>query len=336
MKNINKTTKTILFASLIAAMILPFSAMDFAEAAKPLDSISDTKLLDRDFDSWKNQYKDAGDFEAKTKSIKLYTSMSDKATGWNKVMIKDQIRLSNFDTKMGKVGASMQTMLANVEQQKQNDKYRPTEAEKKYHEWAATKYTNPTISDASPGLVKKIVDTHNNLANHGNVPIELHLQDESFWIDVNHKSSCNYMSCEESQKTDVVNAVVNHVLPEAFAANPYHTMNGYIYAWSCEGETGGCSWNVSDFGTGALSDSVSNAAQNEHGIGKNAYIYGSDCSSSSSYTHEIDGELVIGFNSWDDSDTWTGTCAAYGSTHQVANSPQATWEFTYTVNSDAW
>lgn len=34
MKNISKTTKTILFASLIAAMILPFSVMDFAEAKK--------------------------------------------------------------------------------------------------------------------------------------------------------------------------------------------------------------------------------------------------------------------------------------------------------------
>ncbi len=34
MKNITKTTKTILFASLIAAMILPFSGMDFAEAEK--------------------------------------------------------------------------------------------------------------------------------------------------------------------------------------------------------------------------------------------------------------------------------------------------------------
>lgn len=33
MKNISKTTKTILFASLIAALVLPFSAMEFAEAA---------------------------------------------------------------------------------------------------------------------------------------------------------------------------------------------------------------------------------------------------------------------------------------------------------------
>lgn len=32
MKNISKTTKTILFASLIAAMILPFGSMQVADA----------------------------------------------------------------------------------------------------------------------------------------------------------------------------------------------------------------------------------------------------------------------------------------------------------------
>ena len=37
MKNISKTTKTILFASLIAAMILPYSLVGVADAAKAPD-----------------------------------------------------------------------------------------------------------------------------------------------------------------------------------------------------------------------------------------------------------------------------------------------------------
>jgi len=45
MKNLNKTTKTILFASLIAALILPFSGMMMAEAA-PNENASD-KAKDR-------------------------------------------------------------------------------------------------------------------------------------------------------------------------------------------------------------------------------------------------------------------------------------------------
>jgi hypothetical protein len=44
MKNISKTTKTILFASLIAAMILPFSGMDFAEAQK-VQTIEDDRMI---------------------------------------------------------------------------------------------------------------------------------------------------------------------------------------------------------------------------------------------------------------------------------------------------
>ncbi len=308
--------------------------MDFVQAANSKDSTSDDELLDREFSNWESQYKNAEDFDAKTKSIKAYTSMVDRANGWNKVMIKEQIVLNNFDTRMNEVGASMQTMLVDIEQQKRNGTYQPTDAERRYHDWAATKYPNPIASDVNPEVVTKIVDSHNNIANHGNVPIELHLQDDSFWTETNHNAACNYMSCEESQNTDVVNKAINYVIPEAFAANPYHTMNGHIYAWACEGSTGGCAWTVSDSGYGALNDSVSNTSTT-HGIGKNAYIYGSDCSSSSSYTHDVEGVLEIGINSWSDSDTWTGTCAAFSSTHQVANSPSATWLFTYTVDSNA-
>jgi len=47
MKNINKTTKTILFASLIAAMILPFSTMDFAEAKQVDNKNPKDKTLER-------------------------------------------------------------------------------------------------------------------------------------------------------------------------------------------------------------------------------------------------------------------------------------------------
>lgn len=42
MKNISKTTKTILFASLIAAMILPFSGMNYAEAVSSQNETVDS------------------------------------------------------------------------------------------------------------------------------------------------------------------------------------------------------------------------------------------------------------------------------------------------------
>ena len=75
----------------------------------------------------------------------------------------------------------------------------------------------------------------------------------------------------------------------------------------------------------------------QHGIGKNAYIYGSDCSTSSSYNHSVVGLLEIYPNSWSDSDiAYSSTCAVFGETNQVANSPSAYWIFDYTVASSAW
>ncbi len=45
MKNVTKTTKTVLFASLIAALVLPFSAMEFAEAV-PNENANDKAIHD--------------------------------------------------------------------------------------------------------------------------------------------------------------------------------------------------------------------------------------------------------------------------------------------------
>ena len=60
MKNISKTTKTILFASLIAAMILPLSSMDTAEAYKD-------KVRDADFEKYlKKIIKNKGDWSRST------------------------------------------------------------------------------------------------------------------------------------------------------------------------------------------------------------------------------------------------------------------------------
>lgn len=55
MKNINKTTKTILFASLLIAMILPFSGMEFAEAKKVDKNELEAKLKDVDISKHKKK-----------------------------------------------------------------------------------------------------------------------------------------------------------------------------------------------------------------------------------------------------------------------------------------
>jgi len=96
MKN-TKTIKTVLFAGLIAAMILPFSGMDFAEARTADDKIPDNKLLDRGED-WKNKYSSQTDFEKSEKAIRSYVSDNHPDNKWNKDTKKNQIVIYNFDT----------------------------------------------------------------------------------------------------------------------------------------------------------------------------------------------------------------------------------------------
>ena len=52
MKNTTKNTKTILFASLIAAMLLPFSAMEFADANTNADDVKTKEDFKQDVKDW--------------------------------------------------------------------------------------------------------------------------------------------------------------------------------------------------------------------------------------------------------------------------------------------
>ena len=70
MKNITKNTKTILFASLIAAMLLPFSAMEFADAKTNADDIKTKEDFKQDVKDWIRSQN--GETKAeKTSSLKI-------------------------------------------------------------------------------------------------------------------------------------------------------------------------------------------------------------------------------------------------------------------------
>ena len=101
MKNLTTTTKTILFASLIAAMILPFSTMDFAEAEKREKQDKIDAKKHRDF------------IDAKIKDLKEKTTPSDKTNKEIKryglmkqlVNIQEQIDNSTDETEIEKFNA---------------------------------------------------------------------------------------------------------------------------------------------------------------------------------------------------------------------------------------
>ncbi len=89
--NKTKTTKTILFASLIAALILPFSGMDFAEAKKSDDKYDKiSEKLDRE--------------------IKKFVEQSEKFSFDSEKMKKENVKL---DKKIAELGVSHKTELKN-------------------------------------------------------------------------------------------------------------------------------------------------------------------------------------------------------------------------------
>lgn len=114
MTNITKTTKTILFASLIAAMILPFSGMDFAEAKK--EGIKQKELDDR-FAQVSEIYSDVRISELKEKiskagenetirslenGLKILEKTKVKQIADNKYKIKTTVKVTNTDGEKAK------------------------------------------------------------------------------------------------------------------------------------------------------------------------------------------------------------------------------------------
>ncbi len=95
MKNLSKTIKTILFASLIAALILPFSGMDYAEAKKVDKNELVLKLKDVDTEKHKKALLDIIPSEECKKNILKNKDKSDKKIDIQK-NIKDSQKHKDF------------------------------------------------------------------------------------------------------------------------------------------------------------------------------------------------------------------------------------------------
>ena len=217
MKNINKT---ILFASLIAAMILPFSVMSMAEAA-PNENASDTvadkipydKLMDRTYDKWNNQYQSIDEFNKVEFNVRAYVNADQQQNGWNQAMVKEMKRVYNFDTIIGKSGYGHEIVSLFVAKEKTLGTYDVSDAVSKYHDWASLQYDIPTtlveidarileiIEDTKfMHLAEQVVESYNNRAEHGSVLPELILQDSGFWTKQRELTLCSYLEYCDVEK----------------------------------------------------------------------------------------------------------------------------------------
>jgi hypothetical protein len=225
MYNTKTKIKTILFASLIAAMILPFSTMDFAEAVKSNDSkinefkqkalrdneIPSSELLERVGDQWLSSYRDAQHFDEEENTVKRFVERNLQKNDLNKNNAILITKIQNFETITNTVGNGHEIVLLVAELEKANNSYNPSEPVSKYHAWAATQYTVPdTLEEVSDklleivgdkkftNLAKKQANNFNSLAELGSVPSDMMKSDPEYW---NFIIMQNY--CEEDPECDV-------------------------------------------------------------------------------------------------------------------------------------
>jgi hypothetical protein len=215
-----------LFASLIAAMILPFSSLNVADAStfeeieeaeakieefkqKALkdNKIPTSEILEKVGDHWLAKYEDAEHFEKSENAIKGFINKHIDSDGWNGENTLNHLKIQNFETITGSVGSGHEITLLVAEQEKLQGQYEPSEPVRKYHEWIATQYEIPETkveirekmvvilgSEEYLDLAKDLANSFNELADNGSVPNELVISDASYWIFVANVANCETIS----------------------------------------------------------------------------------------------------------------------------------------------
>jgi len=250
-----KTIKTVLFSTLILSLVIPIIGMNLADAKSSEDKLADDKLLKRQ-DSWKNKYENADEFDKSERSINTYVTDKHPDNPWNKFTKKNQIKIYNFDTLAGERQAGLQSLLIDVQNQKANNTYNPTEAEKRFHNWAAEQISNPVMPDMKPKLIEQVIEAYNGNANYGNVPQELIDSDVNFWSSIISDKFCEFdKDCPKGLDFNP-NSPDCGIVQCAFATtwNTYHTFTIAVDAYSCE--TGSCHYGTSWGGVGTKGLSV--------------------------------------------------------------------------------
>lgn len=362
-----KNAKTILFAGLIAAMILPFSGMQFAEAQESIGKIPTDKIIERTAEIWSSKYNTTEEFQAKTAYVKEYTEASLPENGMNQFIQRETIRLHNFETIIGeKIDAGELVALYAAKQKADNTYGEPYHAVQKYHDWLLSQYDLPTktidsrileiIGDTKYlEMSQEFVDSKNSLAFHGVIPFELFETDKQYWGKVTLGGECHLdETCdfEDFQKvfdypvmTEEERALYKQGKPQPVSTGIVEFFLPNIYAWTLQhyqitygtvyvepADTcapGNC--RISDSLTGMSPQSGSDIFTGDHGIGTHLDTYVSHCGGDSTVVNENSLTATVGSDYNDDAVGWG--CATTGNFFQVAQSEQATW--LYSVSADA-
>lgn len=227
-----KNAKTILFASLIAIMILPFSTTSISA-----QTISDEVVENRSWGQEKHQI------------FLAFAEHKMPDNKWNKQMLKENIKNYNIETKIGHDVDGYELVALDVQEQKLQGKYNPSLAQKKLHEYVLTMYDIPDnkkdIKDRIVkiagqnhyGHAKQLADSLNRMADMGIVGNDVHEKDVEFWNSVAVLSFCELSrECPAGMMASSINEIYNintaSIIPVVSYASHYATIN--IQYQSCE------------------------------------------------------------------------------------------------------
>jgi hypothetical protein len=222
-----KTSKTILFASLIVAMILPFSAMNHAtaqmdenndeermvkyqqklqemrEKAIRENKIYGDELVERVGKHWIDQYNSKEEFEYYENNLKYYVEYELPQNGWNPFMQKQNILINNYDTMIEKKGYGFEIVALLSELEKIQGNYNHSKQVMKFHEWTIQQFDIPNTEEAIEERLVEITGDakyrmvtdevyriFNGMAEYGNVHRELIKKDPKYWGLIIHIGVC--------------------------------------------------------------------------------------------------------------------------------------------------
>ena len=201
-----------------------------ADVSKSEKTISTNKIIKRIGEKWQSHYSNQEEFEKAQSEIESYVSADLPKNGWNKKMVKEQIKQHNFESIIGKRGIGHELVSLFVAKQKINGEYDATAPVAKYHEWASATYPAPDtkreinkrisyiVGDAElKTFAKMMVKSLNTMAQHGNVPTALIETDSHYWMNITGAAVCMY---EPDCDSDILysNADLPRTTPEQLEA----------------------------------------------------------------------------------------------------------------------
>lgn len=175
--------------------------------SKSEKTIPVNKIIKRVSAKWQSYYSSPEAFDKAQSEIEAYVNADLPKNGWNKKMVKEQIKQHNFESITGKKGHGHELVSLFVAKQQINGKYDESGPILRYHEWVNSLYPPPDTKNeineriieivGSKDLVvlaKKMMRSLNTMAQHGNVPSELSDLDPQYWMAVTGAAVCMYES----------------------------------------------------------------------------------------------------------------------------------------------